>query len=90
MEQMIEYFAFIGLFVTALVVIIIVRELFRWVLRVLRGKTKIKCICKHEYEPDCAWYWKHGTEYEFKCRKCHKRITVKTATTDDKFAWIDN
>ncbi len=60
--------------------------LITYVKRVLRKQTKIKCLCHHEYEPHSAFYF-GGIEYEFKCRKCGKVISVKTVT-DDQFNWI--
>lgn len=55
--------------------------------KLLRDQKKIKCLCKHEYEQHAAFYFK-GIEYEFKCRKCGKKISVQTVT-DDKFNWAE-
>jgi hypothetical protein len=59
-----------------------------YVKSVLKKQRKIKCLCHHEYEPYSAFYF-GGVEYEFKCRKCGKIISVQTVT-DDNFDWAKN
>ena len=66
---------------------IAIHGLSTYVGEVLKKQRKIKCLCHHEYEPYCAWY-SGGIEYEFKCRKCGKVISVKTVTKD-KFDWVN-
>jgi hypothetical protein len=43
--------AFIGLCVVVGIAIAILRELGKFIQRVVVGKYKLKCICKHEFEP---------------------------------------
>lgn len=59
-----------------------------YIKSILRKQRKIKCLCHHEYEPSSAFYNFNGVEYDFKCRKCGKVISIQTVT-DDKFGWID-
>ena len=72
---------FIILFIIYITMILII-----YVKRILQKQVKIKCLCHHEYEPYSAFYF-GGIEYEFKCRKCGKVISIQTVT-DDKFNWI--
>ena len=76
-----------GLIFIVLFIYVVVTILWVSIKKFLRDKKKIKCLCKHEYEPYSAFYFK-GIEYEFKCRKCGKKISVQTVT-DDKFDWIE-
>ena len=74
-----EAFTWIGLCVTALLIYILFKEFSRFVQRVIIGKYKLKCICKHEYIPYIKWYGgEHGIDYSFKCRKCGKGKVIKT------------
>lgn len=74
-----EVFAFIGLCVVIVIFYIIFNELCGFIQRVIVGKYKIKCICKHEYLPHIKWHGgAHGIDYGFKCRKCGKEKTIKT------------
>ena len=77
-----------GMITIALLLVAIFCGLSEYVKKVLKKQTKIKCLCKHEYEPFMAVYY-NGIEYDFKCRKCGKVISIKTVT-DDKFNWVNN
>lgn len=77
-----------GMITIALLLVAIFCGLSEYVKKVLKKQTKIKCLCKHEHEPFAAYYH-NGIEYEFRCRKCGKVISVKTVT-DDKFNWVNN
>ena len=76
-----------GLFFILLIIYFLLWVLVHYVKKLLSKQTKIKCLCKHEYESYSAFYF-GGIEYEFKCRKCGKILSVKTVT-DDKFDWIN-
>lgn len=82
-----EFIYSCGITFIALVIYISIIILWHHIKRILKKQTKIKCLCRHEYEPCSAFYFK-GIEYEFKCRKCNKKISVKTVS-DDKFRWIE-
>lgn len=69
------------------IVLAIICSLFTYIKMVLSKKVKIKCLCKHEYEPYSAFHC-NGIEYDFKCRKCGKTISIQTVT-EDKFNWIE-
>lgn len=56
--------------------------------KVLTKQTKIKCLCKHEYEMDNIYHYPNGKRYEFECRKCGKLISVETVTDDNTCEWI--
>lgn len=75
-----------GIFFIVFMIYIIVIITLSYIKRILNKQTKIKCLCKHEYEQYGAFYFK-GIEYEFKCRKCGKKISVQTVT-NDKFDWV--
>lgn len=76
-----------GLVFIVLFIYVVGTALWVRIKKILTNKRNFKCLCKHEYEPHAAFYFK-GIEYEFKCRKCGKKISVQTVT-DDKFDWIE-
>lgn len=76
-----------GVLFIALIVLFVVNILWFYAKRILNKQTKIKCLCKHEYEPFYAFYAVKGVEYAFKCRKCGKEVHIQTLT-DDKFNWV--
>lgn len=74
-----ETFTFIGIFVVALIICTTLKELYKFIQKIVVGKYKVKCICKHEYVPYMKWYGgKHGIDYIFKCNKCDKRKEIKS------------
>ena len=78
----------LGFLTFSVIVGCIVVFLINYINKVLSKQTKIKCLCKHEYVPNSAFYYLDGVEYGFQCRKCGKTISVK-AVTRDKFNWIE-
>ena len=72
-----------------LIVALIMLMLASYIEQLLKKQKKIKCLCHHEYEPNAAYYSIYGIEYEFKCRKCGKIISVKTVSRDE-FKWVEN
>lgn len=76
-----------GVLSLVFMVYIAVYVLVTYISQVLKEQRKIKCLCHHEYEPYSAFYHFDGIEYEFKCRKCGKEISIDTVTRD-KFNWV--
>lgn len=80
-----EGLAFIGGCVVIFLCCIVLREFIKFIQRVVVGKYKIKCICKHEYIPYMKFYsGEHGIDYTFKCRKCDKQKDIKTYQHSNK------
>ena len=74
-----EALTFIGACTVTLLLWIILKEFSKFLQRVVVGKYKIKCICKHEFIPYMKWYGgEHGITYTFKCRKCNKEREMKS------------
>ena len=42
----------------------------------LKGKLKIKWLCKHEYIEIFKWWNEKHTEHTYQCRKCGKILKV--------------
>lgn len=85
-----EAFTFIGLCVVVGLFYIIFKEFCRFIQRVIVGKYKIKCICKHEYLPYIKLYGAHGIDYSFKCKKCGKEKTIKTYQNSKMSPYFDS
>lgn len=80
---------FCGIIFIIFILYCVIGALGIYIKRMLKQQTKIKCLCHHEYEPYSAFYrFDNGVEYEFKCKKCGKVISVQTVT-DDKFKWAE-
>lgn len=76
-----------GILFIGMIFYIFIIALSMYIGNIIKKQTKIKWLCKHEYEP-CSAFYCGGVEYDFRCRKCGKVISVKTVT-DDKFDWIE-
>lgn len=55
---------------------LIVYVLYRLARDYLKGKLKIKWLCKHEYVEMFKWWNMKHTEHTYQCRKCGKIIKV--------------
>lgn len=74
-----EILTFIGACTVILLVLIVLKEFSKFIQRVIVGKYKIRCICKHEFIPYMKWYGGvHGITYTFRCRKCNKEKELKS------------
>lgn len=82
---------FVGALTICGIVFLLTAYLVDYIRKVMAGQTKIKCLCKHEYEPHSAWHMFYNSEYKFKCRKCGKVILVKTVSDSEfRFRMIKN
>ncbi len=79
----------LGIMTLTLIVVYVTYLVTNFIKKIISKQTKIKCLCKHEYEPYSAFYHFNGIEYDFKCRKCGKNVSVDTVTRD-KFKWIED
>lgn len=80
---------FIGVYMvisTALVTGVVAIISYDYIREIVKEQKVIKLLCKHKYEPHKAYYCVDGIEYDFKCKKCGKIITIETVT-HDKFDW---
>ena len=84
-----EFILLYGVVAFTLTLVLLASYLKLYIGKLMRNQTKIKWLCHHEYEPYSAFQCFSGIEYEFKCRKCGKTISIETVT-DDKFNWVEN
>lgn len=47
------------------------------ILEILKGKRKIKCLCKHEYIINYKWYNDIFEDLSLRCRKCGKKRKIR-------------
>lgn len=45
--------------------------------KIIDNQTKIKCLCKHEYNISFVWIGEEINKYELKCRKCGKEKIIR-------------
>ena len=84
---MLKYFINIYVLIsTMLVTGVIAMFVTDYIQEIIKEQKVIKLLCKHKYEPHNAYYCVDGIEYDFKCKKCGKIITIETVTRD-KFDW---
>lgn len=74
---------------TALVTGVIVIFAHSYIREIIENQTVIKLLCRHKYEPHDSYYCGGGIQYNFKCKRCGKIISIETVTTD-KFDWYKN
>ena len=74
-----ELCEYIGLSMICLFIFTCCWGLLSWLKKVLMKQTKIKCICRHEYEVEFITNYNSSKrrEYDLKCRKCGKTKRIR-------------
>lgn len=78
MSKVIEPVAIVlGYIVLVCVVAVSVCYLIHYAGKIINKQTKIKCLCKHEYNISFVWMGEERNQYELKCRKCGKEKVIR-------------